>query len=54
MSSEIKKEIEINAILRHANSVQILGFSIDRQRVYIISEFINGCNLNDILFDEYC
>ena len=42
----------MHSLVRHPNIVQIMGISLLKNSVYIISEFIDGKNLEDLVFGE--
>ena len=52
--NEICREVSTNATVRHSNIVQLLAYAFGKNSVYLVSEFINGHNLEDILFDADC
>jgi E3 ubiquitin-protein ligase mind-bomb len=39
-------------MLRHPNIVQIMAISIERNELYIISELVDGPNLEELIFFE--
>ncbi|XP_064630956.1 dual specificity protein kinase shkC-like [Lineus longissimus] len=48
----IDGEAKINARIRHPNVVQFLGVAKEPGRIYIVSELVDGCNMEDAIFDE--
>ncbi|EDO30924.1 predicted protein, partial [Nematostella vectensis] len=52
VSSELENEVAVHSLVRHPNIIQIMGVSFIKNLVYIISELIDGKNLDDILFEE--
>lgn len=54
LSVEIRKEVELNAVLRHPNIVTLMAFTIDKNVVCLVTEFVDGSNLDDVLFDPDC
>lgn len=54
LTAEVRKELAISCVLRHPNIVQLLGFCIAKNAILILSELVNGPNLDDILFDDDC
>ena len=52
MLGVIENEIKILATIRHPNIVQIMGVANEGKNINIISEFIDGHNLEDIIFED--
>ena len=50
--SALKSEVLIHSMLRHPNIVQIMAISIERNELYIISELVDGPNLEELIFFE--
>ena len=50
MDLAIQKELSIHCRARHPNIVQLMGMSTDDHYLYIISELVDGQNLEDVLF----
>ncbi len=50
--SALKSEVLIHSMLRHRNIVQIMAISIERNKLYIISELVDGPNLEELIFFE--
>ena len=48
----VEKEIKINARIRHPNIVQLIAMASESQGVYLVEEYIIGCNMDDSVFDE--
>ena len=51
MQKVVKQEMLIHRTLKHPNIVTFLGASIGKDNLYIISEYVDGGNLEDVLFD---
>jgi Protein kinase domain len=54
LQHEVKKEVELNGIVRHPYIVQCLAYAVEEPIVYIMSELVVGHNLDDIIFDANC
>lgn len=52
IQSALKREVHIHSMLRHPNIVQIMAVAIEKNELYIISEFVDGSNLDDLLFSS--
>ena len=52
LQSVIETEVRVHAMIRHPNIVQIMGVSILKNSIYIVSEYIEGLNLDELLFGE--
>jgi hypothetical protein len=39
-------------MVRHPNITQIMAVSMEKNHIYLISEFINGANLEQLLFGD--
>ena len=52
VSSTLENEVRVHSSVRHPNIVQMMGVSILKNSVYIVSELIDGKNLDDILFGD--
>jgi len=50
MQSVFETEVRIHSMLRHPNIVQIMGISLLKNSVYIVSELVDGFNLDELLF----
>lgn len=48
----IKGEIEILSRLRHPNLIQIMAYCIENTKAMILMEFIEGSNLEDLIFPD--
>ena len=48
----MRKEIQIHSRIRHPNIVQIMAVANTNQSVLIISEYIQGPNLEEVIFGE--
>jgi tRNA A-37 threonylcarbamoyl transferase component Bud32 len=54
LSDEVARELQLNGVLRHPNIVQLMAYSIDKTGFYLVTELVNGYNLDTIIFDEEC
>lgn len=52
ITSALKSEVLIHSMLRHPNIVQIMAISMERNELYIISELVDGPNLEEFIFFE--
>ncbi|CAC5373987.1 unnamed protein product [Mytilus coruscus] len=52
MLRTVEKEININSKLRHPNIIQFLTVARVDTTVYLVHEFIMGCNMEDAIFSE--
>ena len=52
VDESIQKELSIHARVRHPNIVQLMAVCLDVSFVFILSELVNGPNLEDFLFDS--
>ena len=52
MKSVIKSEIHIHSKIRHPNIVQIMAVAMGKSAVYIVSELVDGSNLDELLFSS--
>ncbi|XP_031565478.1 LOW QUALITY PROTEIN: uncharacterized protein LOC116300699 [Actinia tenebrosa] len=50
MQPVFEAEVQVHSMLRHPNIVQIMAMSLLKNSVYIVSELVDGFNLEDILF----
>ena len=48
----VRKEIKINGRIRHPNIVQLLATASESEGVYLVQEYIKGCNMDDPVFDD--
>lgn len=48
----IETEVRVHDMIRHPNIVQIMAVSILKNSIYVVSEYINGRNLDEVLFGE--
>jgi len=47
----VEQEITVSSKLRHPNIVQFMAVARTATDVYLVHEFINGCNMEDAIFD---
>ena len=52
LQSVIETEVRVHDMVRHPNIVQIMAVSILKNSIYVVSEYINGRNLDEVLFGE--
>ena len=52
LQSVIETEVRVHGMIRHPNIVQIMAVSILKNSIYIVSEYIAGLNLDDVIFGE--
>ena len=52
LQSVIETEVRVHDMIRHPNIVQIMAVSILKNSIYVVSEYINGRNLDEVLFGE--
>ena len=50
MLRTVEKEININSKLRHPNIIQFLAVARTDNTIYLVHEFIMGCNMEDAIF----
>ncbi|XP_063436840.1 probable serine/threonine-protein kinase DDB_G0267514 [Mytilus trossulus] len=48
----VEKEININSKLRHLNIIKFLAVARTDNTIYLVYEFIMGCNMEDAIFSE--
>ena len=52
LQTVIETEVRVHGMIRHPNIVQIMAVSILKNSIYIVSEYIDGLNLDDVIFGE--
>ena len=52
IQSALNSEVRIHSMLRHPNIVQIMAVAMEKNELYIISEYVDGSNLEDLLFSS--
>ena len=52
LRSVIETEVRVHGMICHPNIVQIMAVSILKNSIYIVSEYIAGLNLDDVIFGE--
>ena len=52
LQSVIETEVRVHDMIRHPNIVQIMAVSILKNSIYVVSEYINGRKLDEVLFGE--
>ena len=50
--SAVQNELRVHSMVRHPNIVQIMGVSLLKNSLYIVSEYIEGLNLDELLFGD--
>ena len=50
LQSVIETEVRVHAMIRHPNIVQIMVVFILKNSIYIVAEYIEGLNLDEVLF----
>jgi serine/threonine protein kinase len=48
----LKSEVQVHSRIRHPNIVQIMAIAMGKNAIYIVSELVNGANLEDLLFSD--
>ncbi|XP_022807184.1 cyclin-dependent kinase 1-like [Stylophora pistillata] len=48
----VETEVRIHSMIRHPNNVQIMAISYLKNSIYLVSELINGRNLEELLFND--
>ena len=52
LKSVMETEVQVHTMVRHPNITQIMAVSLEKNHIYIISEFVDGANLEDLLFGD--
>ncbi|CAB3988726.1 dual specificity kinase shkC-like [Paramuricea clavata] len=52
LKSVMETEVQVHTMVRHPNITQIMAVSMEKNHLYIVSEFVNGANLEELLFGE--
>lgn len=52
LQSVIETEVRVHGMIRHPNVVQIMAVSILKNSIYIVSEYIEGLNLEEVIFGD--
>ena len=52
IQSALNSEVRIHSMLRHPNIVQIMAVAMEKNELFIVSEFVDGSNLEDLLFSS--
>lgn len=52
VKQSVLQEVKTNSHIRHPNIVLLMGYSILADSLYLLTEFINGPNLDDVLFGD--
>lgn len=52
LKSVMETEVQVHTMVRHPNITQIMAVSMEKNHIYIISEFVDGANLEELLFGE--
>ena len=48
----LKQELSIHSRVRHPNIIQLMAYSIEKNKLFMISELNSGRNLDDIIFGD--
>ncbi|KAH0552547.1 uncharacterized protein LOC123270140 [Cotesia glomerata] len=48
------REIKVLEDIRHPNIVQLMAFCAEKDRIHLVMELFESCDLDDILFDREC
>ena len=51
--NQIKKEIEIMKKIDHDNIIKLIDYEEERNSFFVVSEFIDGCELFDIIVNKF-
>ena len=52
LQTVVETEVRIHSMIRHPNIVQIMAISYLKNSIYLVSELINGRNLEELLFND--
>ena len=52
IQSIVEREVRLHSMARHPNIVQIMAISFWKNSIYIVSELIEGHNLEELLFTD--
>ncbi|XP_002734111.2 uncharacterized protein LOC100374872 [Saccoglossus kowalevskii] len=50
LQGSIKREVQIHSRIRHPNIVQLMATAVEKNTMIIVSEYIDGPNMDDLLF----
>lgn len=50
----IQSEIAVSASIRHPNVVQLMAYTENERCVYLVHEFVDGFNLDQLIFERNC
>ena len=48
----VEEEIKIHSKIRHPNIVQLMAVAYDIRSIVLVSEFVNGFNMEDMIFED--
>ena len=48
----IERELCVHSKIRHPNIVQLMAFAVDKNKLYLVQEYVAGSNLDDVLFSQ--
>lgn len=48
----VQRELQVNASIRHPNIVLLMGYNVEGSELQLVSEYVDGPNLEQVLFDE--
>ena len=52
IKSVMETKVQVHTMVRHPNITQIMAVSMEKNHIYLISEFIDGANLEQLLFGD--
>lgn len=52
VKQSLLKEVQVNSHISHPNIVMLIGYSIEADHLYLLTELIQGPNLDEIVFGE--
>nr|XP_006813934.1 PREDICTED: probable serine/threonine-protein kinase DDB_G0268876-like [Saccoglossus kowalevskii] len=52
LQATVRREIQVYSRIRHPNIVQLMTVATEKTSIYIVSEYIDGANMEEILFRE--
>lgn len=50
--SRVNHEAKVHSLARHPNIVQLMAVSYAKNSIYLVSEYIDGQNLEDLIFND--
>lgn len=52
LKTTVNQEVQVHSLATHPNIVQLMAISYAKNEIYLISELIQGQNLEDLIFDD--